>query len=183
MLARSLLDMLETTPEDKRRLRVIIPSYEGDPYIVFLLLPNPPFIKTEEEYREGRRNFLEACCMVTKLKFPDAKDIVGIATESGKSSYRSEDAIYLDAREWTEDLSNEARALQESLSILTDFQRFEETEFEYPKIVESSEGKTISLSSIPKGFPRNRPCPCGSGLKFKFCHGRKVQRTKRKRKI
>jgi hypothetical protein len=182
MLARSLLDMLATTPQDQRRLRVIAPSFEGDPYIVLLLLPNPPFIKSEDEYREGRRSFLEACCMVTKLKFPDAKDILGIATESGQSSYRSEDAIYIDAREWTEVLYNEARELQDRLSILTDYQQFAETEFDYPKIIETSGGKMIPLSSIPKGFSRNRPCPCGSGQKFKFCHGITVPRKKRKRR-
>jgi hypothetical protein len=28
------------------------------------------------------------------------------------------------------------------------------------------------LKSIPISLPRNAPCPCGSGLKFKHCHGK-----------
>ncbi len=29
-----------------------------------------------------------------------------------------------------------------------------------------------SQANIPKDFPRNEPCPCGSGKKFKKCHGK-----------
>jgi hypothetical protein len=32
-------------------------------------------------------------------------------------------------------------------------------------------GKKL-ISAVPE-IPRNRPCPCGSGRKFKYCHGRK----------
>jgi hypothetical protein len=33
------------------------------------------------------------------------------------------------------------------------------------------EGK--GLTTVVPSVPRNRPCPCGSGRKFKYCHGRK----------
>ena len=37
--------------------------------------------------------------------------------------------------------------------------------------ITDSAGKKLA-SAVPQ-VPRNRPCPCGSGRKFKYCHGRK----------
>jgi len=38
---------------------------------------------------------------------------------------------------------------------------------------DSAESKTLTVSkSVPK-VGRNDPCPCGSGKKYKKCHGRK----------
>ena len=37
------------------------------------------------------------------------------------------------------------------------------------------EGVAVSLADLPEAWratPRNAPCPCGSGKKFKYCHGR-----------
>src|SRR5258708_6884281 len=66
MLAQILLNILETTPTTQRRTSVILPSRPGDPHYVFLLLPRLPGV-SEEDYRQGRRHFLEACCLITKL--------------------------------------------------------------------------------------------------------------------
>ena len=33
---------------------------------------------------------------------------------------------------------------------------------------------TRPLAQIPRGTARNAPCPCGSGRKYKHCHGRKA---------
>jgi preprotein translocase subunit SecA len=38
-----------------------------------------------------------------------------------------------------------------------------------------AEGAAFSLADVPEAWrstPRNAPCPCGSGKKFKYCHGR-----------
>jgi len=37
-----------------------------------------------------------------------------------------------------------------------------------PAIIEMTSGKPVMRM---KGSKRNEPCPCGSGLKFKHCHG------------
>ena len=92
-LAKSLLDMLHTTPVHKRRLRVLPPVDTGDPHYLFLLLPTL-HARTHAEYRSVRRRFLESCCAVAKLEYPEAVAIVGIATERGIDiSSRSEDAM------------------------------------------------------------------------------------------
>jgi hypothetical protein len=58
---------------------------------------------------------------VVKVKFPDALDIVGFATESGRLEvgHGSEDAAYLDARDWTPAREADARGVQVKAGILT----------------------------------------------------------------
>jgi hypothetical protein len=98
-----------------------------------MALPKPNFV-SYENYREGRRTFLEACCKAHKLKYPDAKDIVGIASEpvrEGEGS--SEDLLYLDGRKWDSDQEEEAIKLCEQLDILQEgnyeIKRFHDKEY------------------------------------------------------
>jgi hypothetical protein len=164
-LAHALLEMLRTTPPHMRRLRVLPPVDQGDPHYVFLLLPIPPGVP-DERYRAARRNFLESCCAVVRLEYPDAKDIVGIATESGlDNNGRSEDAIYLDGRHWTEEMAASAKGRQNELGILKSAKRVEEQIEEYP---------SIPVRATEKN-PRNKPCPCGSGNKYKHCCLKKLR--------
>ncbi len=131
MLAKLLLEFIESTPVTFRASRVILPSKEGDPYYIFLLLSSH-LSSSEENYREVRYKLLEAYCMVVKLKFSDALDIIGIATDTGTSPYRSEDALYLDARYWPPELEAEARQLQADLGLLAEQNWFRGTVKEYP---------------------------------------------------
>ena len=94
-LATALYQLIRKTPDRNiRGTRVIKPSYPGDPFYVFLLLPDPPYIDYDR-YREVRRALLEALCMSVKLRFPEAIDIVGIATETGLREVTSEDSAFL----------------------------------------------------------------------------------------
>ena len=134
MLAKMLLDLIRKSYENPtmRYSRVSIPTQEGDPYYVFLLLPHPRELFSYSEYREARRNLLEMHCMVVRYKFFDAKDIVGIATESGRGEYGSEDAIYFDGRIWNEQLDNEAKRIHEEMGLLSKTRMFRDSEKEYP---------------------------------------------------
>lgn len=101
------------------------------------------------------------------MKYRDALDVVGIATESGVDhERRSEDALYFDAREWSDEDDELARSYQRDLGILVGEQMFSRHVVEYP-IGEAAER---GLRELPKN-PRNKPCPCGSGRKYKHCHG------------
>jgi uncharacterized protein YecA (UPF0149 family) len=103
---------------------------------------------------------------VTKLVFPDALDIIGFATETGvETDPRSEDSLYLDARNWNEESEAHARALQVDFGLLTSFTTFRDkvVEFPIPQVEDLVE---------PGPNPRNKSCPCGSGKKYKKCHGR-----------
>ncbi len=164
MLARQLLECVSTTPVHLTRTTVGIPSSPGDPYYVFVMFPWIHGAGMHDN-RLMRHNFLEAACMVVRLKFPDAVDVVGIATESGaSSSWRSEDAMYCNFRDWTPAMAAQAQEYQRELKILTSPKETRETEYEYPE-------PTPRLI-LPMNVGRNEPCPCGSGKKFKRCHGK-----------
>ena len=106
--------------------------------------------------------FLEAACMVAKLKFPDAKDIVGFATESGRDlDGRSEDVMYLDTSQWSPEKQAAAQDFQTTLGILVNPTEHQLKAKEYPEVAASEE-------EVLKN-PRNKPCPCGSGKKYKKC--------------
>jgi hypothetical protein len=131
MLARSIHELLEKTQSTKQGVRVMAPSRAGDPYYVFLLFPKSDG-QNENEYREMRNVVLESYCLVTKYKFPDAEDIIGIGTESGWDDIRSEDLIYLDARYWLEVDQKRAEELHNNIGLLKTTNRFAGKEYEFP---------------------------------------------------
>ena len=172
-LAQSLVDLIEKTPSSMKQARVIEPSRPGDPYFVILILPHPNGMPYEV-YRERRRDLLEAYIMCTKSLYPQALDIVGIATENDpEAEHRSEDALYLDARGWTEEQQANARSFQQDIGLLTNLTKFAGVEREYPVESKRSQQASGTRSVSPmKGRDRNKPCFCGSGKKFKKCCGR-----------
>lgn len=172
MLAMALLGVVDQElPEGGKASRVFFPSHPGDPYYVFLLLWRPKDV-SYDEFREVRRKLLEAYCMVLKTIYPDAEDIVGIATEDRTTTARSEDVLYLDAREWNEELQSEALELQERLNILRETSKtFRERVLEYPEVQTQPWSGPYRTTRNMKGRDRNSPCPCGSGKKVKKCCG------------
>jgi len=171
-LAAALLEIIgKRMPQGFRHTRIIPPYLIGDPYYVFLLFPHPPNVDYQK-YREVRRIFLAACCRVLKLVYPDALDIMGIATEAGKPSARSQDVMYLDARHWTEEDQANALDLQKRYELFDDIKGFATPVEEYPKPSARPDNKYIPFSEQMKGRERNLPCPCGSGKKHKKCCGR-----------
>jgi hypothetical protein len=162
-LSRSLYTIMERADSEGRSARVLQNPSTDEPYYVFLALDRRKD-KTLEEYRIVRRNLLENYCFVTKLKFPDAKHIVGIATEPMSYGHnRSEDLIYLDTSHWTKDDQKEAKRIQKDLGLLSKTRRTEFTEKEYPR---------MEIKKGLKGRDRNKPCFCGSGKKYKKCCGK-----------
>jgi hypothetical protein len=167
MLASELNDMLTRTAPTQTRRRLFPPSRLGDPYYVLLLFPYVPD-RPYEENREIRGAYLEACLQAVKLRFPEALDIVGVATESGtKPASRSEDMMYLDAREWTPEIEAHAREARDTLELFVTPEMSYHRVREYPTTW--MDGRLVS--PVPKN-PRNKLCPCDSGKKYKRCHGR-----------
>jgi hypothetical protein len=167
LLSNSLVSFIESIPASMKAARVVLPSKAGDPYYVFLLLPHLSSIQSQE-YREVRRTLLGAYCSAVKLKYPEAEDIVGIATETGIGEFRSEDVAFLDARQWSEAEYREAQEQQEGLELLRDTTKFTGTVYEYPP---TASPRTLPHYFAIKGRHRNEPCPCGSGMKAKRCCG------------
>lgn len=138
-LATQLLDVLRQKVEPGKRLtRLGISDYFPDNAYVFLILPCPDFVKSYEEYREGRKAMLLACCKVAKLRAPKAKRIVGMATEPGGTKGASEDLLLLETNGdgWTVEHAKEAKELQEKLCILKNESTtyYETRDKEYPNV-------------------------------------------------
>jgi hypothetical protein len=164
LLADALLGLIQTDKAGQRVVRVVHPSTPGDPYYCFMVLPNL-FGRPREEYRTVRGHLLEALCLVTKVVFPDALDIVGFATEPGiDTPERSEDSLYLDARVWNDEMEAHARQLQADHRLLTNYTKFKDKVAEFP-IAQNQR------PAAPGPNPRNKACPCGSGKKYKKCCG------------
>ena len=135
LLSDAIMDMQRSTPPTLRRIRVIPPLGSGDPYWVLLLVPFADKIRSDlsyERYRDGRRTYLHWCLCVVKMRWPEATDIVGFATESGRSGHGSQDAAYLDARVWSQADQDEARVMQEKLGILIKPNMHMVSAWEYP---------------------------------------------------
>lgn len=134
MLMKGALEVFTNAPDGTYHVRCCLPSSEGDPYYFFLCLPQPNYA-SYEQYREYRMSFLEVGLMIVKLNFPEAIDIIGIASEpTNSSSQSSEDLLYLDARIWSEEMNEEAKILQKETGILTSSNTFHLNEKEYPDI-------------------------------------------------
>jgi hypothetical protein len=159
------LEKLAATPEDRLGARVFVPSTPGDPYYAFLCLPLKASVDMDD-YRQRRAALTMAYCKVVKLKFPDARWIIGLATESGlKNGGRSNDLLLLDASEWGDDDEAEAIEIQREMGFLLNPQMTRAREEEYP---------TERYFEGVRKIGRNETCPCGSGKKNKRCCKRRT---------
>lgn len=168
MLADALLQNMQKAREGtERSTRLVIPTRAGDPHYVFLAFHHPPHIP-EERYRITRRAMLDALARATRLRWPEAVDIVGIGTDPLESPNMSEDLLYLDGREWDAEAVAEAEALQRHFGLFTALKFGQATAKEYP---EPPRGRREPYRKAGLQFGRNDPCPCRSGKKFKRCCG------------
>jgi hypothetical protein len=167
ILSQSFADFLKKAPSSTPLTRVIEPTNSSDPYYVLLMFPRSKEVLAEE-YRKERLAFIQLYCMVTKVVYPSALDIIGIATEAdfGENTPCSEDAVYLDTRNWTEEHEAQARQVQQKLGFYKNVTRANIFR-EYPTVNTAQ----LSMSGM-KGRDRNSPCPCDSGKKYKKCCGR-----------
>jgi len=164
MLARALYEIGTKTESPKTGVRLVPSPTQKALYYLFLIT-SPMDYMDYDGYREWRLALLEAYLLALKLKQPDAQSIVGIALAPSTSEESSEDAMYLDASTWSEIDQQEASSLVEELGLLKNLQRWRSREYEYPRTYDDI---TNMHSNLPNN-PRNKPCPCGSGLKYKHC--------------
>jgi uncharacterized protein YchJ len=144
-----------------RATRIVVPSETGQPYYIFLLVPYLAN-HSDQDNRVVRANFLGACCKVLKHVYPDALEVVGIATDHRDADDWSVDYCFVDLRVWSDEDEREAVELQKKLRIFVNLRRSEGVVEEYPSVVIH---KAVNAE-------RNKPCPCGSGKKYKHCCGK-----------
>lgn len=170
MLSKQLIDLLQKTPIDKQMCKISGPLKPGTQEATYVFVLVPQENMEEKVYREFRGGVLDAWCHVAKKRIPHAKAIVGIATQPGlDTSIKSEDAVYLDATEWSDELEDKAQEIFKMLNLKPNVEMNHYHEKEYPELV-NNDPRALSLK-LSKN-PRNKLCPCGSGKKFKKCHGK-----------
>jgi hypothetical protein len=178
ILSEKFLGLIKKTRKFERATRTVFPSKAGEPYYIFFVFPflnDIPY----EDYRVLRKNLLEGHCLITKLNFPDAENIVGIATESGRTGLGSEDTILFDCKDWDQEMQDNAEEVKSKMieqGLLADYQKprggFVR---DYPKTPEEKIPFQFNFKGSDfdkrKGRVKNSMCPCGSGKKFIRCHG------------
>lgn len=173
-LSEAFLEFLSRTTPALKASRFIKARGANRSHYVFLALPERE-MDDYENYRTVRRELLYSHCLIAKLQFPDAKDILGIATESGRKEQGSEDLIYYDARKWDSAEKSKAERTKAELvrqKLFNPPHRFERTVYEYPQVAHSEDPSAPIVTF--KGKRLNKPCPCGSGRKTKKCHGNAI---------
>ena len=168
MLSEAFSEHLRKAPSgetDWRGVRVVQPEDPSLPTYVFLVV-SPLSDGGADQYRKARLATLLAYCMSVKLDNPAAQEAVGIACATRDSEHQSEDVVCLDLREWTDEHQAKAEEFRRDLGLWKSPKVGRRVTTEYPA------GR--SWSRDPGSNPRNKPCYCGSGRKYKHCHGRAV---------
>lgn len=134
-LAKSILGLVnKPTPPNFANIRFVVPLEENGVYYVLMTLSKGSS-QSEEEYRAFRGEYLYVCCLVVRLVYPDAKDIVGFATEPRYNSIESsEDAIYFDGSDWNKKLEKTTKRLQKDLNILINPKQTVVSDSEFPDV-------------------------------------------------
>jgi hypothetical protein len=168
MLATALTDVLEAKlNKHGYAVRVVGSKDPRDTWYVFLAL-EPQEADANEEYRRKRRALLESYCLVARYRYPAAPAWVGLAMEPRLArASRSEDVLAFEASAWDAESQKRARELHEA-GLLRDVRQSAYTASEYPAVGSKRQSQRADR---PGKNPRNKPCPCGSGRKFKKCCG------------
>lgn len=116
VLATGFLSFLSSVDPDVRGTRIICDPDNPDTAYLLFLLPRKESIE-DSVYRDVRRGMLADYCMIAKLDYPPIQHIVGVALESNSGEYSSEDFVYLDVTNWTDEQQ------QEALSLKMEYQR------------------------------------------------------------
>ena len=117
-LARALINLLSSVRTSGRaRSRCVVTTQKSGTGYCFLVYPCPQD-RDYDEHRRVRAALLAAYCKVMKVQFPALQHIVGYATEPLDGERRSEDLAYLDATDWTEQDTQDARRIQRESGLL-----------------------------------------------------------------
>lgn len=151
---------------------VFMPSHLSDVGYVFFQLRMPNDFRTRPKYLDFRRKLLEIACGAARNKFSHLNKVIGIGMDAPKfaGDTNSEDFILLPCETWPDDVKQHYEELNASVGFFQSpsMRQYEErvTHFVSPTTPD------VKMVTPVYKADRNEPCPCGSGVKFKKCHGR-----------
>lgn len=162
-LAHAFLSFAADMPDNFRGTRVIYSHEDPSVCYVLFLLPKKDFMRYEE-YRKVRCDMLRDYCLIAKGERPLVQMVIGVAHESNEQNGSSEDFMALDAHDWNEEDQERALKLKEEYTQLGLMGKRDHVVCSFRRTDSPSIRKM-------KGKDRNKPCPCGSGKKYKKCCG------------
>lgn len=171
-LSEKMLTAVDRFPNTGSFTRQVtfLPSFEPNVGYVLLQLRVPEEFRAAADFREKRQTLLEIACGAAKNKFPNLVKVIGIGIEAPKFSGGSvaEDFILMLCETWPADRKSYYEELNREWNFFgTDaLQQFKD------QITQFVQPPRPTKSAKPGKTGRNDPCPCGSGKKFKKCHGR-----------
>jgi hypothetical protein len=149
-----LLDALHQGKTTDRFTRAFLPgpterNRDTGFFFMTLAVPNLELADGYNQYRKTRRNMLEVYALAFLRKFPNLKQIVGIATEppSGASKLgSSEDMIIARPPEWTSELLDTLEERKKIYGIAQEgnYKEYEIQRDEFPKVVRKPSGSNSS---------------------------------------
>lgn len=174
-LSEKMLNAISKFPDYPDRITrhvAFLPSFQPNTGYVFLQLRTPESYKNMEiPYREFRQKLLEIACGAAKNKFPHIKKVIGIGIDAPKFSggKNSEDFILFPCENW----DKETRTYYENLN--EDFNFFKTKHLRWHKENLTQFVQPVKIAKpkeVRSKIGRNDLCPCGSGKKYKKCHGK-----------
>lgn len=170
-LSDHMRSAVERFPETKTLTRQVTLLSSNEPNVAYVLLQlyAPDELRAKPNYREKRLAILEVACGAAKNKFPHLVKVIGIGINAPKllGNPGGEDFILMPCETWTDEQRSYYKEQNKNWNF---FEKPELQKFEYqvtefvPPIRSSTRTQSIKVG-------RNDPCPCGSGKKYKKCHG------------
>lgn len=182
--------------ENLRGTTVVIPDRPGIPYWGILVLSQPTHANSYDDFRVMKRNMMEYLAYAIKFKYQEAEKIVCVAIDSNENG-GSEDAIFVDATDWSTESFDLGQQAHEKLGLLKTAEQKHAKYWEYPiddlfengldRIVvgnnimmtflgdqdpprQADGGERQRVQQPRKKIGRNDICPmCDSGKKYKHC--------------
>jgi hypothetical protein len=171
-LSAEMLTAVQRFPDDGKFTRQVtfLPSFEPNVGYVLLQLRVPEEFRAAADFREKRQTLLEIACAAAKNKFPNLVKVIGIGIEAPKFSGDTvaEDFILMPCETWPD----ETKTYYEELNREWDFFSTSELRRFNDRVTQFVPAPRPAKTAKPGKMGRNDPCPCGSGKKFKKCHGR-----------
>lgn len=160
-LAQVCYEQISTIGDRPYRVWCIRSPSDSEPSFTFLVLRRDEG-EDNEEYRKRRRQMLRMCTAISRIRYPQVHVHVGIG-QGPIDNDNSEDVILIDEAAWSKELETDAVSFQQESGILMQVRETRGTTHEYPP---------PKPTRAPMGTERNKPCPCGSGRKWKRCCAR-----------
>ncbi|MDB4956296.1 MAG: hypothetical protein JWO36_3865 [Myxococcales bacterium] len=136
-LARALMGAFAESDRHERTFRQLSPGDKPDMAYVFAIIRRGSWCRSEDHYREQRRNILSAYMEVMKLRLAHVKLVVGLGFGGSDEQDGSVDCLASHFEEpWSSEMIREVDALRIRMGWgdLGDLELVRQREYEYPEV-------------------------------------------------